>query len=233
MDNPDQRQIFTKKTIILIPAYNPGSTLSELLQELGNRYPSIPIFVIDDGSEPQISISGPGVMLFRHSRNKGKGEAIKTGLREIQRRIDPAPDAVLFMDADGQHRPSSVADFLSAFERGEGEIIIGMRSLTIRHMPLMRVLSNRITSRLLSWKTGVRLNDCQCGFRLLAWPLILKALPLRTSRYELESELLIKILRYSANVHHIPIETVYADEVSHIKGVRDILAFIKVFFSIK
>ena len=223
------------KTVILIPAYNPGNKLAGILQSLARTHPDVPVVVVDDGSQPALAVQdNQSMLLVRHPYNRGKGAAIRTGLKTIEHHFkNEPPDAVLFMDADGQHAPTSINEFIAAYEQGRGEIIIGKRNLNPSSMPFMRVLSNRITSRLLSWKTGVPLADCQCGYRLIAWQLIRRVLPLQTSGYETETELLIKILRYSANVHHIPIETIYADEVSHIRGVRDIRAFVKLFFTLK
>ncbi len=93
-------------------------------------------------------------------------------------------------------------------------------------MPLHRRLNNRLISTLGSALCGQHVPDFQSGYRLIKAE-VLKAVSLKTERYETESELLIKAGRLGFRIESIPIRTVYGDEISHIKPFREMRLFTK------
>jgi hypothetical protein len=97
-------------------------------------------------------------------------------------------------------------------------------------MPFFRVVSNRITSAMVSWRLGVKIPDSQSGYRLHSRRLLEQIKP-NTNGYEMESELLLKAVRGGMKVDFIPIATIYAGEASHIRGTRDTWRFIKMWMS--
>lgn len=135
-------------------------------------------------------------------------------------------DYVITMDADLQHPPEVVRHFLH--EMHPQTVVLGWRNDYPR-MPLLRQLSNRITSLLLSLRTGVKINDSQCGLR--AFPArIISELTFTHGGFQFESEFLIKSIIAGYRVRHVKIPTVYADEKSAMRNIRDSVKFIAMYF---
>jgi glycosyltransferase involved in cell wall biosynthesis len=214
---------------VVIPAYNAGATLDEVLSKIFVSIPNRQVIVVDDGSTddtPAIAVRN-AVQLIRHGQNRGKGAALKSGFAFALKM--PQMRAVMTMDADGQHAPKHLPEFVRAFRETPVDLIIGCRQLRWPAMPLFRVVSNRITSALVSRRLGVKIPDSQSGYRLHSRRL-LERIELHTDGYEMESELLLKAVRAGMRVGFIPIATIYAGEPSHIRGWRDSGRFIKMWF---
>ncbi|MBI3586846.1 MAG: glycosyltransferase family 2 protein [Ignavibacteriales bacterium] len=214
-------------TAILIPAYNAETTLKVLLPKLLSYVKSSQIIVVDDGSsDGTFTIAkAMGVTSLRHERNKGKGAALKTGFAFVT--TSTQCDAVVTLDADLQHRPEDLPAFLDARKRAEANIIIGYRARIGTAMPVSRILSNSITSALVSARTGVFIKDSQCGYRLVGRE-VLEAITIGSTGYEAETEFLIKAARKGFSIKFIPIQTVYNGERSYMTHWHTTKRFIQV-----
>lgn len=213
----------------VIPAFNPGDAITRVLQEVSRYIENDKILVIDDGSTDGLAqrVLELRVPLVSHSRNLGKGAALRTAFEYIRTRTSAR--AVVALDADGQHNPHEIPKFMAAFRARQADLIIGEREFDPRVMPLPRIASNRMTSALLSRKLGQKIQDSQCGFRLYSRRLI-DHIELETAGYETESEILIKACRSGFQLDFVPVSTVYAGEKSHIRGLRDISRFVRLYF---
>lgn len=217
---------------VVIPAYNAGVRLQSVLIKILETIPPRQVIVVDDGSTDQTPAvaQGSGVEIAVHAQNRGKGLALKTGFARAL--AMPHVQAVVTLDADGQHDPKHLPEFIRAFRESSVDLIIGCRALRWPLMPLFRVISNRLTSALISWRVGVRIADSQSGYRLHSRRL-LEQVTLDTGGYETESELLLKAARAQMKLGFIPITTIYSGETSHIRGTRDLWRFIKMWFAQK
>lgn len=211
-----------------IPAFNAGKTLGKVLEGVTQLLEPEQIIVVDDGSSDCTSAVAQhyNTVLLRHGVNRGKGAALKTAFQYVLERT--SAQAVISLDADGQHLPQELPAFAEAFARTRAGLIIGARNFDVRLMPWPRVLSNRITSALLSWKIGQHVKDSQSGYRLYA-RVLLEKLHLHTYGYETESEIIIQAGRLGVKIAFVPITTVYNGEISHIRGLRDIRRFAEVY----
>lgn len=218
-----------KKFLVVLPAYNAGKKLDAVLRELKRHFNSAQIGVVNDGSTDDTATCTirNGVTLLSHQKNRGKGAALQTAFDYALTRTHAL--AVLALDADGQHAPEDIPKFIACFEQSNADLIIGARDFSSAAMPIMRRWSNRITSKLLSLRVGHVIQDSQSGYRLYSRRL-LQALRLRTKGYETESEIIIQACRKNMQVRFVPITTIYNDSTSHIRGVRDILRFLKLYF---
>ena len=106
-------------------------------------------------------------------------------------------------------------------------LIYGKRNFSPFVMPPARIMSNFLTSLIVSLKIKNRIYDSQCGYRLYDLKLI-KNMQIKTDKYQTETELLIKFAKLSAKFDFVPIKTIYDKEKSYISHVRDIKNFIKV-----
>jgi glycosyltransferase involved in cell wall biosynthesis len=215
------------KICILIPAYNESKKLKNLLPEL--KKSSLDILVVDDGScdDTEETAKKAGVMTLRHKRNSGKGQALQSGFKYI---LKQGYDAVITMDADLQHDTRHIPDFIKAYESRDADIILGDRMLETACMPRLRLWTNKITSVIISFLTGSSIRDTQSGFRLIRRK-VLEDIELSTSKFDTESELLIKALAKGFKVDYIPIRTIYfEDHKSKIKPLIDTLRFIRLVY---
>ena len=211
---------------VLVPAYQSADSLKLLLPDLLAAVPAGNVLVVDDGStDATVTVCrGLGVECRRHDTNLGKGSALATGFAFL---LAKGASAVITMDADRQHAVSDLPAFIARFkERGDAGIIIGRRSFRPGRMPLARICSNAMTSRILSWICGVPILDSQCGYRLYA-ARFLKEITITCPRFEMESEVIIKAARLSFPVLFVDVQTLYFRSASHISHVADTLRWIK------
>jgi hypothetical protein len=138
-------------------------------------------------------------------------------------------DYVLFMDADLQHPVSSIPDFLALAKEKGSEFIIGKRNKSLNNMPLHRILSNFLTSFILSVLSGQKIWDSQCGFRLIHKD-VLKKLKMSENGFQLESEMLIRAAEQNVSLDFIQIPTIYNSEKSNIGNFRDTYKFVSLIF---
>lgn len=183
------------------------------------------ILVIDDGSTDQTAQVAKvvGAEVLRNERNQGKGACLVKGYAYA---LEKGFDAVISMDGDGQHSAEDLPVFLKAAEDSKDALIIGNRMSNSRNMPFVRVLTNRFMSLLLSLVTKQNIPDTQCGFRLVKKELLEKV-NLVTSKFEMESEILIKASRRGFKIRSVPIKTIYGNEKSQINPFVDTFRFMR------
>lgn len=212
---------------ILIPAFNAAPTLKVLLPKLFAYVNNSQIVIIDDGSSDDTFALAKdnGVTVVRHERNQGKGVALKTGFEFVK--ASTQFDAIVTLDADLQHRPEELSGFLEARIRTRANIIVGYRARLGTAMPVSRMLSNSITSALVSARTGVFIKDSQCGYRLIGRE-VLENITIESTGYEAETEFLIKASRKGFSIKFIPIQTVYNGERSYMTHWHTTKRFIQV-----
>jgi glycosyltransferase involved in cell wall biosynthesis len=212
------------KIAVVIPAYNAGATISELIERASRFINREDIVIIDDGSSDQTPemAQAAGAVVLRHEANRGKGEALKTGFRHVQRRNY---QALITLDADLQHDPESIPDLVRKASGFSG-IIIGTRKRDLKVMPLARWLNNNPTSVIVSILSGQSIRDSQSGYRLITAP-VLKSVELESRKYDLESEILIKAKRKGFEIAEVPIRTIYAGGRSFINPLVDAARFIR------
>ncbi|MGB2706467.1 MAG: glycosyltransferase family 2 protein [Candidatus Omnitrophota bacterium] len=211
------------KTCVLIPAYNVSSTIGDVVREIKGM--GLEAIVVDDGStdDTERVAADNGAIVMRHVKNLGKGASLKEGFDFIVRMT--SFDAVIIMDGDGQHNPKDIQKFILHAREQSNDIVIGNRMALTKNMPLARILTNKFMSSVLSVMCKQRIPDTQCGFRLIKRS-VFKKIKLESNKYDLESELLIKASRRSMKIASVPIETIYRNELSRIRPVKDAVRFI-------
>ena len=200
----------------VIPSYNNGGTVVEVVR--GVLRQGLPVIVVDDGSTDGTAdaLKDLPVHVLRHTRNRGKGRALKTGLEEARRQ---GYRFALTLDADGQHDPGDIPALVAA--AGERTLVIGSRNLTAEGMPSGNTFANRFSNFWFTVQTGRKLPDTQTGFRV--YPLEdLPSLKLLTARYEAELTLLVFSAWKGLKLVPIPVRVYYPeDRVSHFRPFAD------------
>jgi dolichol-phosphate mannosyltransferase len=206
--------------VALMPTY--GDIPSrELLKE--TRRHAGRLLIVDDGSpeatarELERRVREEGGELLRLPSRGGKGNAIRAGLAELLAE-QPAPEAVLVIDADGQHPPGAIPALLEAATKAE--LVIGDRFDNLEAMPAHRRAMNRLASAILSLVTEAPVRDSQSGMRVLRGR-SLNQLTYPGGRYEAEARHLKRALQTGIPVAWVPIPAIYGSERSSFRPLAD------------
>lgn len=204
---------------ILIPAYNAEKTILPVVREALEH--GLPVAVVDDGSTDDTAgvLAGLPVTLLRHGQNLGKGAALKTGFAWA---IASGFDAVVTVDADGQHDVSAIPRLVASAESGRWGILIASRHTQFEQMAGLRKIWNRIGVWCIWKRTGFEITDSQSGFRYYSCE-VLKGVSLESDGYALEMEILLKTWKNGFTVGSLPIAARVADgrATSHYRPVKD------------
>lgn len=204
---------------MLIPAFNEASHIGMVVK--GAKQHVNAVVVIDDGSSDETAeiARAAGAVCLESRTNGGKAAALRIGIAYA--RAEQFTH-VITLDGDGQHLPEDIPTMLRVAEESGADLVIGARPFRRADMPLSRYYSNTIGSRLASAMVGCEIRDSQSGFRLLRLDK-LGGNSLRSSRYEFEMEVLIKMARSGCSIAHAPIRMVYDDgrARSKMKPIRD------------
>jgi glycosyltransferase involved in cell wall biosynthesis len=209
------------RVVALIPAWNEAATIGAVIEGVRAR---LPVLVVDDGSSDGTAdvARRSGAIVISHPANLRKGAALKTGFAWA---LLAGYDAVVTLDADGQHDPADIDKILHSYRSGAGDLVIGERDFS--QMPWPNRYSTPLGSRMLSWALGRRVTDNQSGFRLLSRRFLERMKP-RTAGYEMEVEMIWEAVRMGMAITWVPIRTIYfPDRKSGFRPFRDTLLFLK------
>ncbi len=212
---------------VIIPAKNEAIGLRILLPHLLALLPEAEILVIDDGSndDTQDVCAQFKVRSLRHPYSKGNGAAIKTGARAAR-----AP-VLVFMDADGQHRPDELPRMLEQFSQGY-DMVVGARQRG-SHAGKHRAVANDVFSRFASWMVMQPIDDLTSGFRVVKAARFRQFLYLLPNGFSYPTTITMSFFRAGYSVSYVPIHAPpRSSGASHINPVRDGLRFMLIIIKI-
>ena len=209
------------KIAIVIPAHNEAQTIGPLVEAV--RALGYDCIMIDDGSMDKTDAVAleAGAVVLKTAAKSGKGNALKAGFDYA---LKSGYEAVIAMDGDGQHSPSDITAFVACYQNTNADIVCGNRMHHPQGMPWLRLATNRLMSWAISIFCRQNIPDTQCGFRLIKTN-VLQAIKLKSSDFEIETEVLIKASKKNFRIGSVDIQTIYRDEVSKIQPVRDTFRF--------
>lgn len=214
------------KLNIIIPAKNESEGLKEILPRLRNSFPTAVILVINDGSDDNTAqvASSFGAISINQPYSKGNGAAIKEGARAA------TGDALVFMDADGQHQPEDIRYLLAKLDEGY-DMVVGARSLS-GQAGLHRATANGFYNRLASWMVGHKVADLTSGFRVVRADKFRKFLYLLPNGFSYPTTITMSFFRAGYSVAYIPIHAPKRIGKSHIRLFKDGARFLLIIFKI-
>ncbi len=192
---------------IIVPAYNEEKTLLPLLDKvkrvklLGLRKE---ILVVNDGSSDKTAdvmrkIRLPGVRLFSHPVNRGKGAAIRTAIPHTR------GDFVIIQDADLEYDPADYVTVLKPLLAGEADVVYGSRFMGSRRVFLFwHYIGNKFLTLVTNVFYDTILTDMETCYKAFKGDLI-RSLKLRSDRFEFEPEVTAKVLKRKAKLFEVPI----------------------------
>ena len=210
----------------VIPFYNEKESLKKILDETSKFVDHI--IAVNDGSTDSTyteECNLKGVECIVLNKNYGKGKALSVG---FEKAIVSGFQQIITLDADLQHDPQYIPKFLDSLS--SYDIVIGNRLNNFKGMPLQRRASNKLTSMLLTIRTGQNILDSQCGFRAYRKE-VLENVKTENFGFEAESEMLIKAAKRKFRIGFIDIPTIYGNEKSKMRPLEAIVGFLKVLFT--
>ena len=200
-----------------IPAYEAARSIGAVVT--GTRAVLRDVLVIDDGSRDGTAAAArdAGAEVLVRPVNEGKGAALRAAFEVLFAR---GFDAVVTLDADGQHLPEEIPRLLAA--AADADLVLGTRDHLFAGMSRTRRLSNGLSSRVISVVAGQAISDVMTGFRLYARALIARA-GFPESRFDAETAIVVRAVRLGFRVVTTPVRLGYADgrATSHYRSVLD------------
>lgn len=206
------------KLSIIIPVYNEKKTIEEILRRLmAVKIPGVSreVIIVDDGSkdgtrEILAKIKGryPRFKIYYHSKNQGKGAAVRTGLRFT------TGDYVIIQDADLEYNPQDIPKLLKPIQEGKAQVVYGSR---LKRWPnlkrdesrprfLLHYFGNRFLSLITSLFYGQWITDMETCYKLFPKKAV-KGMQLKARSFDFEPEITSKLLKKGYRILEIPIVT--------------------------
>ena len=218
----------TSRYSLIIPARNEGEGLKRLLPDLPRHLPEgTEIVVVNDGSDDdtQAICESHGVRLVNHPYPKGNGAAVKSGARAAN------GDVLIFMDADGQHKPEDIPALLEKFKEGY-DMVVGARQ-SGSHAGAHRAVANDLFSRFATWMVQQPVEDLTSGFRVVKAKKFRQFLYLLPNGFSYPTTITMSFFRAGFSVAYVPIHTPRrATGKSHIRPLRDGVRFLLIIIKI-
>jgi glycosyltransferase involved in cell wall biosynthesis len=223
------KESLTHRFAVVIPAYNHGRQLSEVLART-LRF-GFPVFVVDDGSTdptPHVLASFSQVTVLRHDQNLGKGASLLNGFSLAVKVADYA----VTLDADGQHDPDDIQSLVRAVPDHERALVLGKRSgMENASVPWTSRWGRKFSNFWVWASCGRWVADSQSGFRVYPLPETLD-LGAGSRRYQFEVEILVRAVWSGIPVLEVPVSVRYGsagERVSHFRPFVDFMRNSKVF----
>lgn len=211
---------------VILPAKNEADGLRRVLPAIRARHPEAELIVVDDGStDDTVAVAKKyGARIVTHPRSLGNGAAIKSGARAAH------GDVIVFMDADGQHRPEDISRLLAELIGG-CDMVVGARSITSQ-AGAHRAVANTFYNWLATWMVGQTVSDLTSGFRAVKTALFRKYLYLLPNGFSYPTTITMSFFRAGYVVGYVPIEAPPRIGKSHVRLFRDGARFFLIIFKI-
>ena len=195
------------KISVVIPVYNEIDTIEEILARVDKVAIKKEIIVIDDLSIDgtrerlkKIVADKENVKVIYHSRNRGKGAALRTGFESV------TGDIVIIQDADLEYDPNEYPNLLEPISDGRADVVYGSRFIGGPHRVLFfwHYVGNKLLTLISNALTNLNLTDMETCYKVFKSQ-ILKDLNLKSNRFGFEPEFTAKVSKMRLRIYEVPI----------------------------
>tara|TARA_B100000315_G_scaffold126052_1_gene115831 strand:- start:21956 stop:22660 length:705 start_codon:yes stop_codon:yes gene_type:complete len=195
------------KLSIIIPVFNEANTIADIIKKVQSADYDKEIIVVDDASTDgtkdvlQKLSQQSKIKIFYHERNRGKGAAVRTAIKNI------SGDIVIIQDADLEYDPADYPQLLKPVLDGRADVVYGSRFQGGPHRVLFfwHYLGNKFLTLFSNMMTNLNLTDMETGYKAFKSNVI-KNISLSSNRFGFEPEVTAKIA-HSNNykIYEVPI----------------------------
>lgn len=188
---------FEMDITIIIPAFNEGQVIEKVIKDLKNEgFENL--LVINDGSSDDTEevIKKTGVNYISHSRNRGYGASLKTGI------LNAKTEYIAIYDGDGQHIPSELTKLKDNL--GNFDMLVGARD-NQSHQVGNRKLGKRLIKFVVNKITKTKVPDFNSGLRIFRRNIIKRYLHLMPDGFSFSTTSTVTLLKLNYEVKYIPI----------------------------
>ncbi|HSB90191.1 MAG TPA: glycosyltransferase family 2 protein [Anaerolineales bacterium] len=214
---------------VVIPVFNERSTIEAIVDQVRAGGMADEIIIVDDGSSDgtrqvlvRMHTAHPDLRVLLHTRNQGKGAAVRTGIQAAQ------SDLILIQDADLEYDPREYPALLAPIQEGKADVVFGSRFLGAARRPTMfwHMVANKMLTLMTNVLYNSILSDMETGYKVFRREII-QAIPLRARRFDFEPEVTAKLLKRGVRVFEVPISFNPRDYAEGKKiGLKDAFAAI-------
>ena len=214
------------KLSVILPARNEAAAIGPLLAEISLRLPEAELIVVDDGSTDDTAAIAArhGASVISHPYPKGNGATVKTGARAA------TGELLVFMDADGQHRPEDIPRLLAKLAEGY-DMAVGARGMQ-DHAGVHRGFANTVFNLMASWMVNHRVEDLTSGFRAVRAERFRRFLYLLPNSFSYPTTCTMSFFRAGFGVAYVPVSMPPRIGESHIRPFRDGIRFLLIIIKI-
>jgi glycosyltransferase involved in cell wall biosynthesis len=193
------------KLSVVIPVYNEKDTITTVIDRVAATPFVKEIIVVDDCSKDGTrdvlkALDRPGVRVFFHEVNQGKGGALRTGFSQVQ------GDIVLIQDADLEYTPDDYGALIKPITDGNADVVFGSRFLggTHRCHLFWHYVVNKGLTTISNVFTNLNVSDMETCYKVFRRE-VADRIKIESNRFGVEPELTAKVARLRCRVYEVPI----------------------------
>jgi len=208
---------------VIIPAYNESSSIVSTILEITKLKGKFEIIAVDDASTDNTFelAKETGVKVLRHSKNKGYGASIKTGMKNAQY------DIIVTTDADKTYQNEKIPEMLEIFLSDNCDMVVGARTHTDVNIPKIRRPAKWFITKLANFLTGMKIPDLNSGLRVMKKSVVQKYLRILPDGFSFSSTITLAMLCNGFYVKYLPINYYKRQGKSKIRPLRDTINFVQ------
>lgn len=193
---------------VVVPAYNEGATLAEVVRKVLAVPQLLEVIVVDDcstdGTEHvarALAAENARMRVVRHARNEGKTAALRTGFAMTRGEV------VIVQDADLEYDPSEIPAVIQPILDGHADVVLGSRFLVRRAARVLyfyHFLANKFLTFLSNALTNLNMTDVETGYKAFRGEII-RNMVITSRGFGFEIEVVAKVAKLKCAIYEVPI----------------------------